>query len=79
MMNTRHKSLTMAFLAVFIIGMCIKVGFVGARDADEDAASTRHPADFLQSKYLRITRLTAKDGLSTDRTVQVFQDKRGFM
>ena len=39
----------------------------------------RHPADLLLSQYLKFGRLTAEDGLSSDQTWELAQDKRGFM
>ena len=45
----------------------------------EGAASARHPADLLLSKYLRFGRLTAENGLSNVQTRGVAQDNYGFM
>jgi signal transduction histidine kinase/CheY-like chemotaxis protein/streptogramin lyase len=79
MMNTLHKSLTIAILVISIFIPGINVDLVDAQTAAEDAASTGHPVEFLQSKYLRFGRLTSKDGLSNVQTRSVAQDNQGFM
>jgi ligand-binding sensor domain-containing protein len=79
MMNTLHKSLTIAFLAVSIFISGLTVDFVGAQSTIASPAASRHPADLVLSRYLRFSRFTAQDGLSSDQTRNVFQDKRGFM
>jgi ligand-binding sensor domain-containing protein len=76
MMNTLHKSLTIAFLAVSIlISAGLNVDFVGA----QNTAASRRPADLLQSRYLRFGRITAEDGLSNEQIRGVAQDNYGFM
>jgi len=79
MMNTLHKYLTIAFLAVsiFVSGLC--VDWVGAQNTAVDPAASRRPADLLLSPYLRFGRLTAEDGLSNVQVKSVVQDNRGFM
>ena len=79
MMNTLPKSLTIAFLAVFIFILGLTVDFVGAQNTAAGPASARRPADLLLSKYLRFGRLTAEDGLSADQTWDLAQDNQGFM
>ncbi len=79
MINTLHKSLTIAFLAASIFFAGLNVDFVGAQNPAVDPAASRRPADLLQSKYLRFGRLTAEDGLSNVEIKSVSQDSHGFM
>ena len=79
MMNTLHKSLTIAFLAVSIFISGLTVDSVGAQHTTADTAASRGPADLTLSPYLKFKRLTAEDGLSSDQTWDLAQDKRGFM
>ena len=79
MMKTLHKSLTIAFLAVSIFISGLSVDFVGAQNTAVGPAASRRPADLLQSRYLRFSNFTAHDGLSSDQTRDVVQDKLGFM
>ena len=78
-MNTLHKSLAIAFLAVSIFISGLNVDLVGAKDTAVDTAASRRPADLPLSRYLRFGRLTDDDGLSSDQTWDLAQDKRGFM
>jgi ligand-binding sensor domain-containing protein len=79
LMNTLPKSLTVAFLAVFIFISGFNVDPVGAQNTAAGTAASRSPADFLQSRYLRFGRLTAEDGLSGNQTYNVAQDNYGFV
>ena len=79
MLNTHHKSLTIAFLAVSFFLLGSNVDFSGAQDTAPGTAASRRSGDPLLSRYLRFGRLTTKDGLSSDQTRCVVQDKRGFM
>ena len=78
-MNTLHKSLTIIFLAVSIFILGVGVDFVSAQNTAAGTAASRPLLDPLLSRYLRFGRLTTKDGLSSDQTRNVVQDKRGFM
>jgi ligand-binding sensor domain-containing protein len=79
MMNTLHKPLTIAFLAVSIFVSGLTVDIAGAQDTAAGPAASRPFADPLLSRYLRFDRLTTKDGLLSDQTRNVVQDKRGFL
>ena len=79
MMNTLHKPLTIAILAVFIFLSGLSVDFVGAQNTAVDSTASQHPADPLQSRYIKFARLTAEDGLSGNQVFGVAQDKHGFM
>jgi hypothetical protein len=79
MMNTPRKSLTLTFLVVSIFISGLNVDFVGAQNTVVGTVASRNPADLLLSRYLRFSRFTAQDGLSSDQTRNVFQDKRGLM
>jgi hypothetical protein len=79
MMNTLHKSLTIAILTVFIFISGLTVDFVGAQNTIASPAASRRPADLLQSRYLRFGRITAEDGLSNEQIRGVSQDNYGFM
>ena len=61
MMNTLHKSLTIALLAVYIFISGGNVDFVGAQNTAVGPAESRRPADLLQSKYVRFGRLTSEE------------------
>jgi hypothetical protein len=79
MMNALPKSLTIAFLAVSIFISGLTVDFACAQNTAAGTAASRNPADLLLSRYVRFSRFTAQDGLSSDQTRNVFQDKRGLM
>ena len=79
MMNTPHKSLAIAFLAVSIFISGLTVEFVGAQNTALGTAASRRPADLVLSRYLRFGRLTTEDGLSSDQAYHVAQDSYGFM
>ena len=82
MMNTLLKSLIITFLAVSILisaGPGLTVDFVGAQNTAASTTASRRPEDQLLSPYLKFSRLTSEDGLSSDQTRNVFQDKRGLM
>jgi signal transduction histidine kinase/streptogramin lyase/DNA-binding response OmpR family regulator len=79
MMNTLPKSLTITCLAVAILISGVCADFVGAQNTAAGMAASRRPDDPLLSRYLRFGRFTAEDGLSSDQTRNVVQDKRGFM
>ena len=79
MMSTLHKSLTIAFLAVAAFISGLTVDFAGAQNTAVGTAASRRSADLLLSQYLKFGRLTAEDGLSSDQTWELAQDKRGFM
>ncbi len=79
MMNTMHKSLTIAFLALSIFISGLTVDFVGAKDTAADPTASRRPVDPPLSPYPKFRRLTSEDGLSSDQTWDLAQDKRGFM
>ena len=79
MMNTLHKSLVITFLVVSIFISGLIADFVGAQNTVVGTVASRNPADLLLSRYLRFSRFTAQDGLSSDQTRNVFQDKRGLM
>jgi ligand-binding sensor domain-containing protein len=79
MINTLPKSLTIAFLAVSIFISGLTVDFACAQNTAAGTAASRNPADLLLSRYVRFSRFTAQDGLSSDQTRNVFQDKRGLM
>ena len=78
-MYTLHKSLTMALLAVSIFISGLTFDFVGAQDSAVGMKASRRPVDLILSPYLKFRRLTAEDGLSSDQTWDLAQDKRGFM
>jgi hypothetical protein len=79
MINTLHKSLTIAFLAASIFVSGLSVDFVGAQNAAVDTAASLRPADLLLSPYIRFGRFTSKDGLSSDQVFDITQDNQGFM
>ncbi|MGD9361593.1 MAG: two-component regulator propeller domain-containing protein, partial [Desulfobacterales bacterium] len=79
MLNTLQKSLAIAFLAVSIFISGLTVDLAGAQDRAPGTAASRRSGDPLLSRYLRFGRLTTKDGLSSDQTRNVVQDKLGFM
>ncbi len=79
MMNTLPKSLTVAFLAVSIFISGITVDFASAQNTTVGPTASQRPADPVLSRYLRIGRFTAQDGLSSDQTRDVVQDKLGLM
>ena len=78
-MNALPNFLAIAFLAVSIFISELTVDFVGAQNTAEGAASARRPADPLQSKHLKFSRLTSEEGLSNDQVWDVAQDIHGFM
>jgi len=78
-MNTLSKSLTVTFLTVFIFISGLTVDLVSAQNTAVGAAASRHPADLLQSQYLRFGRITAENGLSNDTIWGIAQDSYGFM
>ena len=79
MINTLHKTLTIALLTVYIFISGVNVGSVGAQNTAADPAASRRPADLLQSKYVRFDRLTSEDGLSNEKKWGIVQDNQGFM
>ena len=79
MMKTLHKSLTITFLAVSIFISGVTVDFVGAQDTAAGNAASRRSVDPLLSAYLKFRRLTTEDGLSSNQTFNIAQDKHGFM
>ena len=79
MMNTLHKSLTVAFLAVSILISGLSADFVGAQNTAANSTASRRPADIVLNPYLKFDRLTSEDGLSGDQTYHVAQDSYGFM
>ncbi len=50
-----------------------------AQNTAAGTAASRRPADLTLSPYLKFRRLTTEDGLSSDQTWELAQDKRGFM
>ena len=79
MLNTLHKYLTIAFLAVSIFISGVTVDFASAQDKAAGTAETQRSADPLLSRYLRFDRLTTEDGLSSNQIYNVVQDNHGFM
>jgi len=79
LMNTLHKFLTIVFLAVSIFISGLTVDFVDAQNTAEDPTASRRPVDLILSPYLKFRRLTSEDGLSSDQTWDLAQDKHGFM
>jgi ligand-binding sensor domain-containing protein len=79
LMNTLHKSLTIAILAVSIFISGLTVDLVSAQNTAEGAGSARRPADALLSRYLGFSRLTSEEGLSNDQVWGVAQDNHSFM
>ena len=79
MINTLYKFLTIGFLAASILILVLSVDLAGAQNTAVGTAASRRSADLLLSQYLKFGRLTAKDGLSSDQTWELAQDKRGFM
>jgi hypothetical protein len=79
MMNPLHKSLTTAFLAVSIFTLGPNVDLIGAQDTAAGQAASRRLTDPLKSRYIKFDRLTIKDGLSSDQTWELVQDKPGFI
>ena len=78
-MNTLHKSLTIAFLAVSIFIGGLSIDSVYAQDTAAGRAASRRPDNPLLSRYLRFGRLTSEDGLSNDQVRGIVQDNHGFM
>ena len=78
-MNTPHKSLTIAFLAVSIFISGLTVDFVGAQNTTVDLATTQSPTDPLQSRYIKFGRGAAEDGLSNVQIRGIAQDNYGFL
>jgi ligand-binding sensor domain-containing protein len=79
MMKALHKSLSTTILTVSIFISGVTVDFAGAQKISADPATTHRLADPLLSRYIKFGRLTTKDGLSSDQTRNVVQDKQGFM
>ena len=79
MINTLHKSLSITILTVSIIVSDSYADFAGAQNTAASTVETQCSEDPLLSRYLRIGRLTTKDGLSSDQTRNVVQDKHGFI
>jgi hypothetical protein len=79
MMNTLHKSLAIAFLAVSIFISGLTVDLVGAQNAAAGTAASRRPADLVLSQHLKFGRLTAEDGLSNVQVRGITKDKHGFL
>ena len=79
MMNTLHKSLTIAFLTVSIFISGLNINIAGAQDTAAGTAASRRPADLSLSSYLRFDLLTTEDGLSSNHAYHVAQDSYGFM
>jgi signal transduction histidine kinase/ligand-binding sensor domain-containing protein/CheY-like chemotaxis protein len=79
MTNTLHKPLTIAFLAASILISGLTADFVGAQTTAEDTTASRRPVDPILSPFLKFGRISTEDGLSSDQTRNVVQDKRGFM
>jgi hypothetical protein len=79
LMTTLHKSLSITFLATSILISGVTVDFVTAQNTAVGSATTQSPTDPLLSRYIKFDRLTAEDGLSSDQTWELSQDKRGFM
>jgi len=71
-LDTAHKSMAAAFLAVFIL-------FIGVQTMAAGTAASRRPADEPLSRFLRFGRLTVADGLSNDQIWGVAQDRHGFI
>ena len=74
MMNTLHKPLTIAILAVFIFISGLNVDFAGAQNTAADAVASRRSSDHPLSRFLRFGRLTAEEGLSNDQIRGIAQD-----
>ena len=79
MMNTLPKSLVITFLLVSILISGLTVDIARAQDTAVDSTASQHPADPLQSRYIKFARLTAEDGLSGNQVLGVAQDERGFI
>jgi ligand-binding sensor domain-containing protein len=79
MMNTLHKSLIIAILVNSIFISTFNVDLVGAQNRSVDLTTALSPTDPLQSLYIKFDRLTAEDGLSSNQTWELAQDKHGFM
>jgi ligand-binding sensor domain-containing protein len=79
MMNILHKSLTMAFLAVFIFSLGINVDFLSAQNTVAGPAVSRHPRDLTTSRYVKFRRITTEEGLSGNLAFAVARDKHSFM
>ena len=68
MLNTLHRSLTIAFLAVSILFSGLTVDFAGAFDTAAGTAASRRHMDLTLSPYLKFRRLTTEDGLASNQT-----------
>ena len=79
MVSTVNKSLTITFLAVFIIISSFNVDLVGAQNTAAGTAASQPLSDQRLSRYLRFIRLSAENVLSGDHTRNVVQDQRGLM
>ena len=79
MLNTLHKPLTIAILAVSIFISGSNVDLISAQNTVVGPAIARRTVDLTLSQYLKFRRLTAADGLSSDQTWDLAQDKSGFM
>ena len=67
LMNTRHKTLIIALLAISIFISGLNVDSVGAQNTAGDPAASLRPGDLLLSPYVRFSRLTAEDGILNDQ------------
>jgi signal transduction histidine kinase/CheY-like chemotaxis protein/streptogramin lyase len=80
LMNTLPKSLAIAILAVSIFILVLTADFTGAQDTVAAETAPDLPrAEIPLSQYLRFSKFTSRDGLSSNQTRNVIQDKRGFM
>jgi signal transduction histidine kinase/CheY-like chemotaxis protein/streptogramin lyase len=77
MASNVSKYLTISFLTVSIFILALSLS--GAQNKGSATAAFRPFSDPLMSRYLRFGQVTSKDGLSSDQTRNVVQDKRGFM
>jgi len=77
--DTLHKSLPIAFLAVFFFIPKFCVDFASAQNTAVDPAPVRHTVDPTLSSYLKFWRLTTEDGLSNNQVFGIVQDQYGFM
>jgi hypothetical protein len=56
MMNTLHKSLTIAILIVTIFISSFNIDLVGAQNTTVGTAASRRPVDLILSPYLKFRR-----------------------
>jgi len=79
MMNTLHKPLTIAILAVSIVISGLNVDFASAQNTVSGPAPARPTVDLTPSSYLKFWRITTDDGLSNNQVFGIVQDHYEFM